>query len=124
MLGIVDNVLFAQLGAADRTHRIGGAPHSPASLGLGACGRSASCPPREGREPQLLHEEVHTALCRPTMDPPRIATFRHSPLRTRTISSVTWSYIWRRSFINAAIFSTAWMTVVWSRPPNSRAIAG
>ena len=26
--------------------------------------------------------------------------------------------------ISFSIFSTAWMTVVWSRPPNSRAIAG
>ena len=30
----------------------------------------------------------------------------------------------RRSFMSERTFSTAWITVVWSRPPNSRAMAG
>ena len=52
-----------------------------------------------------------------------VGTF-HEPYVAYRVSSVTWSYTWRRSFMSPEIFSTAWMTVVWSRPPNSRAIAG
>ena len=39
-------------------------------------------------------------------------------------SSLTWSKTSWRSFMTCWVFSTAWMTVVWSRPPNNRAIAG
>ena len=46
------------------------------------------------------------------------------PCRTRLISSLTWSNTWWRSVMSALIFSTAWMTVVWSRPPNCSAIRG
>lgn len=40
------------------------------------------------------------------------------------ISSVTCSYTWRFSPIMRATFFWACMTVVWSRSPNSRAMAG
>ena len=48
----------------------------------------------------------------------------HEPLLIRTIRSLTWSKICRRSFMSDEILSTACITVVWSRPPNSRAMAG
>ena len=48
----------------------------------------------------------------------------HEPLLMRTIRSLTWSKICRRSFMSEEILSTACMTVVWSRPPNSLAMAG
>jgi hypothetical protein len=48
----------------------------------------------------------------------------HPLFFSRTISSVTVSYTERRSFMRLPILSTAWITVVWSRPPNSRPMAG
>ena len=42
----------------------------------------------------------------------------------RVMMSVTWSYVALCSRIIRWVLSTAWMTVVWSRPPNKRAIAG
>ena len=52
------------------------------------------------------------------------APLGHAPLLIRTIRSLTWSKIWRRSFMSDWILTTACMTVVWSRPPNSLAMAG
>jgi len=40
------------------------------------------------------------------------------------IRALTWSYTCRRSAICFPTFSTACITVVWSRPPKTRAIAG
>jgi hypothetical protein len=40
------------------------------------------------------------------------------------ISAVTWSYTSWRSRSSSSTLSTAWMIVVWSLPPNSRAMLG
>ena len=52
---------------------------------------------------------------------------RHQPLlprRIRAISSLTCSNVMWRSVIWCLIFSTAYMTVVWSRPPKASAMRG
>src|SRR5207237_3626078 len=43
---------------------------------------------------------------------------------TRAVSSCTRLYTERSSRIRRAILEVAWMTVVWSRPPNSLPILG
>ena len=46
------------------------------------------------------------------------------PSRMRAMSSLTWSKMTWRSVICCLILSTAYMTVVWSRPPNASAMRG
>jgi len=64
------------------------------------------------RNPQVIHASRHR---RP---------HSCSPCLIRLMSSCTWSNTDRCSEINVVIFSTACITVVWSRPPNSRPIWG
>ena len=62
-------------------------------------------------------------LPRPREDIPRNPqAYPPVPRRMRLISSLTWSKIVWRSVIRPFTFSTACMTVVWSRPPNCSAI--
>src|SRR6266568_6714620 len=48
----------------------------------------------------------------------------HRACRTRAVSSWTRLYTDLSSRIRRAIFEVAWITVVWSRPPNSLPIFG
>src|SRR5215217_3344738 len=57
-----------------------------------------------------------------------VALFRYPQIYRvclmRAVSSCTRLYTERSSRIMRAIFEVAWMTVVWSRPPNSLPIFG
>ena len=67
---------------------------------------------------------LSTGAAATSTTPRRVAHRGHAPLLIRTIRSFTWSKICRRSPMSEEIFSTACITVVWSRPPNSLAMAG
>src|SRR2546423_2824660 len=55
---------------------------------------------------------------------PRAARGFQRTCLMRAVSSCTRLYTERSSLIRRAIFEVAWMTVVWSRPPNSLPILG
>src|SRR5204862_6501390 len=78
---------------------------------------------------------VHTTglcLCGPPRFSPAGRIFfptvpQHYPLlpnRILVLSSLTWSKITWRSAICCSLLSTAYMTVVWSRPPKASAMRG
>src|ERR1700680_3197547 len=55
---------------------------------------------------------------------PGLWTHNYLTCFTRAVSSCTRLYTERSSRISRAILDVAWITVVWSRPPNSLPILG
>ena len=92
---------------------------------IGPCddiwGRRAVCPPADGWEGPLRCTEVDgRAAC-----PQVVGTgCSRGPCLMRVVSSCTRLKASRSSFSRRVILSTAWITVVWSRPPKRAPILG
>src|SRR5207249_5848546 len=85
---------------------------------------------KDGARPHRSWVEAGDALWGQTEgmnSPPRGSRVRPQAQRfclMRAVSSCTRLYTERSSRIMRAIFEVAWMTVVWSRPPNCLPILG